>query len=151
MLPDDFADMIERLGHPRPAPPARIDLLRALDLAAVTDLTETNPDAGRVLHLVYLMLEGDQEIDWVAGYAALEVIEQDLSTRDIDGQALGWWTRTERGNFRATANSAEVLGFRARHGKRSGLTEPRMTSKDASWFVRRVTALWLTYHLGTTS
>jgi hypothetical protein len=90
------------------------------------------------------MLEGDDEIDWVAGYSALEVIEQDLKSRSLDGPQLGWWTAKERDNFTATANSVEALGFHARHGKRFGLEEARMTSKDAGWFVRRVTASWLT-------
>jgi hypothetical protein len=93
------------------------------------------------------MLEGDEEIDWVAGYAALEIIKQDLQRREMDGRALRWWTRRELDNFKATANSPEVLGVRARHGKDSGVTKARMTSKQAAWFVRRVTAFWLTYLL----
>jgi hypothetical protein len=96
--------------------------------------------ARALLHLVDRMLEGDEEIDWVAAYSALEVIEQDLRSRGLDGQALGWWTKKERYDFKATANSVEVLGYRARHGKQSGLTEARMTSKEASFFVRR--AAW---------
>jgi len=51
------------------------------------------------------------------------------------------------GNFRATANSVEVLGEHARHGKPFGLTEARMTSTGASWLVRRAAALWLTWRL----
>jgi hypothetical protein len=145
MLPEDFADMVERLGHARPAPPAGLEAINALDGAAVTALAETNPDVGRVLHLVDLMLEGDDEIDWVAGYSALEAIEHDLASRQMNGQDLGWWTNTERDNFRATANSVEVLGVRARHGRPSGLTQARMTAKEASWFVRRVAAHWVTH------
>jgi hypothetical protein len=147
MLPEGFADMVERIGLPRPLMPAGLEVINALDCAAVTALAETNPDIGRVLHLVDLMLEGDEEIDWVAGYSALEIIEQDLASRKLNGVALGWWTKAEHQNFTATANSVEVLGFRARHGKRFGLTEARMTTREASWFVRRVAAYWLTYLL----
>ncbi len=111
-------------------------------------LAEAHADVARVLHLLDLMLVGNEEIDWVAGYAALEIIEQDLRARGVDGHALGWWTKAERQRFKATANSPEALGYRARHGKRSGLAEARMTAKGASWFVRRATAHWLTY-LGT--
>ena len=68
---------------------------------------------------------------------------QDLRSRGLDGQALGWWTKKERNDFTATANSVEVLDVRARHGRRFGLIEARMTSKDASWFVRRAAALWV--------
>jgi hypothetical protein len=147
MLPEDFADMVERLGHPRPALPAGLDVINSLGGEAVTTLAATNPEVARVLHLVVLMLKGDDEIDWVAGYSALEVIEQDLRGRGLDGQALGWWTKKERNDFTATANSVEVLDFRARHGRRFGLAEARMTSKEASWFVRRAAALWVTHLL----
>jgi hypothetical protein len=79
MLPEDFADLVEQFGFQRPGLPFGIEIVNALDLAAVTSLAETNPDVGRVLHLVALMLEGDGEINWVAGYAALETITHDLA------------------------------------------------------------------------
>lgn len=91
------------------------------------------------------MLVGDEQIDWGAGYSALEAIEHDLTDRGGDGRALGWWTRSERDGFKATANSAEALGVAARHGRPGGVPKPRMSPKDASWYVRRVTAHWLTY------
>lgn len=147
MLPEDLADMVEQLGHPRPALPAGIEVVNALDFAAVRELAETNPEVGRALHLVDLMLEDDEDLDWVAAYSALEVVEQDLASRQMNGVVLGWWTKAERNRFTATANSVEVLGSRARHGKRSGLTEARMTTKEADWFVRRVTAHWVTHLL----
>jgi hypothetical protein len=145
MLPEDYADMVERLGHPRPPLPEGLDVVNALEFEPVMTLAEDHPDVARVLHLIDLMLVGDEEIDWVAGYAAMEIIEQDLGARAVDGHALGWWSNAERARFKATANSPEALGTRARHGKRSGLTEARMTSKDAGWLVRRVAAHWLTY------
>jgi hypothetical protein len=144
MQPRDFADMVERLGNARPALPVGLDIIEALDGPAVTKLAESNPLVGRVLHLVELMLEGDEQIDWVAGYSALEVLEHDLRTRKVDGHARGWWTNTERQDFRKTANSAEALGVLARHGKPGGVPEPHMNYSKASWYVRRVTAHWLT-------
>ncbi|MEK6327613.1 MAG: hypothetical protein AABM66_08860 [Actinomycetota bacterium] len=110
MLPEDFADMVERPGHPRPKLPAGIEVVNALELAPVMELAEAHPDVGRVLHLIDLMLVGDEEIDWVAGYAALEIIDQDLRARGVDGHARGWWTKAERTRFNATANSPEALG-----------------------------------------
>lgn len=92
------------------------------------------------------MLEGDTEIDWGAAYSALEAVEHDLQRRCVDGRALGWWTRSERENFKATANSAEALGVAARHGT-GGVSEPRMSFTEAAWYIRRVTAHWLTYLL----
>jgi hypothetical protein len=141
---EDFANMVERLGEPRPEPPAGLDVINALEAEAVTTLAATNPEVARVLHLVDLMLAGDEEIDWVAAYAALEVIEQDLANRQVDGQALGRWTGAERGRFTGTANSAALLGFRARHGRLGDPPKKSMTSKEASWFIRRVAALWVT-------
>ena len=139
--------MVERLGFPRPPLPVGLDVIEALGGAAVTALAESNPVVGRVLHLVELMLEGDEQIDWVAGYSAMEIIEHDLRARDVDGHACGWWTNSERENFRKTANSAEALGVRARHGKPGGVAEPHMSYGEASWYVRRVTGHWLTHLL----
>ncbi len=143
MLPEDFADMVERLGHERPQLPKGVEIVDALDCAASMKLAETNPDAMRTIRLVYLMLQGDDEIDWAAGYAALEIVEHDLIRQGSSGQDLGWWTKNEIRNFKATANSPEALGISARHGKPSGLAEARMTTKEASWFVRRVVVQWL--------
>jgi hypothetical protein len=142
--PRELADMMEALGQPRPPLPAGLDVIEALDAAAVAKLAGSNPVVGRVLHLVELMLEGDTQIDWGAAYSALEAIEHDLHDRGVDGRALGWWTTQERKDFRATANSAEALGVLARHGKPGGVEEPRMSYADASWYVRRVVAYWLT-------
>lgn len=151
MEPEDFADMVERLGHPRPPLPTGLEVIRALNGSDVTALVETNPEVGRVLHLVDLMLRDDEDIDWVAAYSALEIIEQDLRARGESGPDLGWWTKAERNDFTATANSVEVLGVRARHGKRFGLTEARMTTKHASWFIRRAAAHWVTHLQGETA
>jgi hypothetical protein len=144
---EQFADMVEQLGYSRPEKPVGLDAIDALDGEAVVALAEANPAVARVLRLVELMLMGDDEIDWVAGYSALETIEQDLADRGLNARELGCWSRSERRRFDATANSPEVLGTRARHGKRSGLTEARMTSNDASWLVRRAAALWLKHRL----
>ena len=139
----EFADMVQRLGHARPPLPTSLEVIEALDAAAVTELADSNPVVGRVLHLVELMLEGDARIDWGAAYSALEAVEHDLHDRGVDGRALGWWTRREREDFKPTANSVEALGVAARHGV-GGAPEPRMSYGDASWYVRRVTAHWLT-------
>jgi hypothetical protein len=143
LLPEDFAELIEGMGHGRPEPPVGWDDIKALDLDRLLDVAEHHPDVARALHLVDLMLRGDDEIDWVAAYSALEVIEQDLGARGLNGQDLGYWSARERARFRATANSPEVLGFRSRHGKSSGVTEARMSASEASWLVRRATARWL--------
>jgi hypothetical protein len=147
LQPREFADMVERMGHPRPPLPTGLDVIEGLDAGRVTDLAGSNPVVGRILHLVVLMLEGDAQIDWGAAYSALEAIEQDLHERGVDGRALGWWSRSERDDFKATANSAEALGVEARHGRLGGVPEPRMSYSDASWYVRRVTAYWLTHLL----
>jgi hypothetical protein len=145
MQPREFADMVENLGFPRPALPTGLEVIEALDGGAVAKLAESNPVVSRVVHLVELMLEGDDQIDWGAAYSALEAVEHDLHSRGVDGRARGWWTRSEREDFKATANSAEALGVAARHGTPGGVPTPRMSPKDASWYVRRVTAYWLTH------
>jgi hypothetical protein len=149
MLPEDYADMVERLGHPRPPMPKGLEIVNGIDFVASMQLAESTPDVARAVHLVDLMLDGDEEIDWIAGYAAIEVIEHDLRGRSLDGRQLGWWSKKEIGDFKATANSPEVLGFSARHGAPTGLREARMTTKEANWFVRRVVATWSTHLLRT--
>jgi hypothetical protein len=147
LQPRERADMMEKLGHPRPPLPAGLEVIEALDAGAVAKLAESNAVVSRVVHLVELMLEADAQIDWGAAYSALETIEYDLHSRGVDGRARGWWTRGEREDFKATANSAEALGVASRHGRPGGVPEPRMSDTDASWYVRRVTAHWLTYLL----
>lgn len=147
LLPEDWVAMADERGIPKARLPIGMEVLSILDGEAVTMLAATDRSVALVLRLVDEMLAGDEEIDWAAAYSALEVMEQDLHDRGLDGQKLGWWTAKERGNFRATANSVEVLGEHARHGKPFGLTEGRMTSMDASWLVRRAAALWLTWRL----
>jgi hypothetical protein len=144
MEPHEFADMVERQGHRRPALPSGWDLVGSMELDSVLATAERHPDVVRVLRLIKLMLVGDDDIDWAVAYAALEIIEHDLHRRGVDGRALGWWSKAERTNFRATANSPEAIGIRARHGKPSGLSEPRITPWEANWFVRRVVARWIT-------
>lgn len=145
--PKEFADLVESLGYERPPLPDGLDHIDGLDLDAALETTGTNPAAGRVVQLIDLMLK-DEEFNWSAAYAALETIEHELREQDVDGRMLGWWTRGERSDFRATANSPEALGIRARHGKPTGPSEARMSSHDANWLVRRVAALWLSSSYG---
>ncbi|HEX5988699.1 MAG TPA: hypothetical protein VFY75_00610 [Solirubrobacterales bacterium] len=145
--PKEFADLVESLGYERPPLPDGLDHIDGLDLDAALETTEMNPAAGRVVQLIDLMLK-DEEFNWSAAYAALETIEHELREQGVDGRKLGWWTRGERSDFRATANSPEALGVRARHGRPTGLSEARMSSHDANWFVRRVAALWLSSSYG---
>jgi hypothetical protein len=73
------------------------EALSVLDGEAVTMLAATDHSIALVLRLVDEMLAGDEEIDWGAAYSALEIIEQDLHERGMNGQDLGWWTAKERG------------------------------------------------------
>lgn len=146
MLPEDFTDMVARLGYPRPELPDGVEDVNALSLEEVTALAGTNPEIARVPHLVELMLVGDDDIDWAAGYSALEVIEQDTVRRGASGQDLGWWTENERRRFTQMANSVEAVGIRSRHqGRRFDPPRRPLSPKEGSWFVRRVTARWLAW------
>jgi hypothetical protein len=142
--PRDFADTVERFGFERPDLPDGVEIVESLDFAALMKRAGQKPEAIRVLHLIDRMLHANDQIDWAAGYAAVETVEHDLRSRELDGRDLGWWTKSEMNDFKATANSPEVLGALARHGKPSRLTELRMTPQKANWFVRRIVVLWLT-------
>lgn len=148
ILPEDYADMVERLGQPRPTLPNGVEMVNGLDVAAAIELASAHPGVIRAVHLIDLMLAGDEEIDWAAGYAALEIVEHDLHDRGLDGHELGWWAKRKRGDFRATANSPEAIGYSARHGAlRSAVKERRMTAKEAQWFVQGIVAAWITHLL----
>jgi len=111
--PEEFADLVERLGQPRPPLPLGLDTIQALDGADVTGLAAEFPVVAHVLHLVDLMLRDDRDLDWVAAYSAFEAINHDLRNRELDGVEQGWWARSERSDFTGTANSVEALGARA--------------------------------------
>jgi hypothetical protein len=148
MLPEDFADLVEGLGRPRPDLPDGVEDVNALDLAIVTALSDDDPEVARVLRLVELMLEGDDDIDWAAGYSALEVIDQYARRQGADGQALGWWTGNEFDRFTRMANSVEAVGIRSRHqGRRFSAPKRLLSPKEGSWFVRRVAARWISWLL----
>jgi hypothetical protein len=139
-----LADTVERFGFERPDLPDGVEIVESLDFAALMERAEQKPEAIRALHLIDLMLHANDQIDWAAGYAAVETVEYDLRSQGLDGRDLGWWTKSEMSDFKATANSVEVLGSLARHGRPFGLTELRMTPQKANWFVRRIVVQWLT-------
>lgn len=145
MDPRDYADMVEEQGYPRPEVPRQVELVEQLDYQAASEIADEVPAVGRALHLVRLMLVGDEDIDWGAAYSALETVEHDLSERGLDARDLGWHSAREREDFTATANSVEVLGARARHGKPFGLTKPRTSAKKAGWYVRGLVAQWIAF------
>ncbi len=43
LTPEEFADMMERLGHPRPAPPEGIEYINALNLTEVSGTDRSEP------------------------------------------------------------------------------------------------------------
>jgi len=145
---EEFSDYMVTLGQPRPAPPFGLDDIEALDLEAVADLADQDADVARVLRLVDLMLVGDEDIDWSAAYSALEAIDADTRSRGADPD---WYSKAQRKRFNQTANSIDAVGDRSRHGVPHQPPSKPMTFVEASWFVRGVTARWLTWRLSRPS
>jgi len=142
--PDEFGDLMERLGRKRPNLPKGLEDVNALDPTVVVDLAAHQPEVARVLHFVELMLAGDEEIDWAAGYAALEVIEQSAKDQGVSGHELGWWTQPENKRFRQMANSFEAAGIKSRHpGQRYRAPTVPMSPKEGAWFVRAAVSRWI--------
>jgi hypothetical protein len=52
IVPEDFADLVEGVGHPRPTLPEGIDVVNALEFPPVVALAEAHPDVARVLHRI---------------------------------------------------------------------------------------------------
>lgn len=149
--PEEFGDMMERLGFERPSLPDGLNEIRALDVSRVLELAEARPEVARVLRLIELTHVGDGQIDWVAGYATLEIIEQSAYDHEVNGELLGWWAPTDRQRFRQTANSFEAVGMLSRHpGRRYQAPKEPMSPKDGSWFVRAVAARWIAWLLDNT-
>jgi hypothetical protein len=146
LSPEEFADMVERLGHPRPEPPRGLEHIRALRGGQVVALASVNSSVAHALKLVDRMLVGDEQIDWAAAYSAMETIDEDLRSHCLGGRDLGWWTRKERTRFDRTANSVHILGSRSRHSRRRVQPPPDpMRSTEASWFVRAAVARWIAW------
>lgn len=147
--PEEFSDLVERLGTERPTLPNGLSDIRALDARRVLDLTETRPEIARVLRLIDLMLVPDGQIEWAAGYATLEVIEQSARDYGVDGESLGWWEPTARQRFRQMANSFEAVGIQSRHpGLRNRAPKKLMAPNDGAWFVRAVATRWINWLSG---
>ena len=142
LTPQEFGDLVEQLGHPRPAPPFGYAEVEALDVAQVTELADGDSIVARVLRLVDLMLVGDEDIDWSAAYAALETIEADAGDARRD-----WYSTAQRRRFTGTANSVEAVGDQSRHGRHHDAPGDPMSPSQASWFIRGITARWLAWRL----
>jgi hypothetical protein len=140
---EDFVLLAEGMGLERPPKPKGLEQIEGVDFDAALATAEENPAAARAIQLVDLMLRDVDQINWSAAYAALEIVQHELRRHGVKGHRLEWWTKGELNDFTATANSPEVLGVAARHGRPSGLSEARMSANAASWFIRRVVALWL--------
>jgi hypothetical protein len=148
LVPEEYADMMERLGFERPRPPDGLDDVNALHPTAVVQLAENHPEVARVLRLIELMLLGDDQIDWAAGYAALEVIEQCARDRGVNAHALAWWVRKDNERFRQMANSFEAVGIKSRHpGRRYRAPKEAMSPAEGAWFVRAGAARWIAWLL----
>lgn len=142
LTPQEFGEMVERLGHARPALPFGHAEVEALDVARATELADGDATVARVLRLIDLMLVGDEDIDWSAAYAALEAIETDAG--DTRGD---WYSTAQRRRFTGTANSIEAVGDESRHGRPYDAPSDPMSSLQASWFIRGITARWLAWRL----
>lgn len=140
---DEFVLFSELLGLGPPTKPQGLEHVEGVDLERALKTAQINPAAARAVRLVDLMLRNGDEFNWPAAYAAMEIVESELRAQGVDGQGLGWWSRSEMRRFTGTANSPEVLGVAARHGKSQGLPPKPMTASDANWFIRGIVARWL--------
>jgi hypothetical protein len=148
MPPEEYADLMERLGRPRPDSPPGIDDINTLDLSTVAALSTKHPQVARVLRHVELMLVGDDQIDWAAGYSALELIEKDTHRHGVSGRQLGLWTRKELQQFNQMANSFEAVGTRSRHpGLDNKPPKKLLSPKEGAWIVRRAAARRIAWRL----
>ena len=145
MLPEDFADMVERFGHRRPELPDGIHDVNALDLGKITALADENPDVARVLRLVELMLDGDDDIAtgrrdtrrWRSSSrtpnVAVRAAKRLAGGRRTSADASCRWRTASKPS--AYAHVTRVVSTIRRR--------KRLTPKETGWFVRRVAARWL--------
>jgi hypothetical protein len=110
----------------------------------------------RVINLIFqdsnvekvLRLHGSPE-SWATLYKIFEVIEGDVGRLILD---LKWITKAQKTSFTQTAQSPQVIGDEARHGrqKQEPPKEP-MTLQQASDLITRMTHQWIDYKLSQPS
>lgn len=66
----------------------------------------------KVQELIELRDNGDS---WANLYRIYEYIQANVETDDNIIEQ-GWWSESEKGLFKRTANSSEAIGYEARHG-----------------------------------
>lgn len=143
-----YAKQYRREVGVEPERPEALDAVGALDPSHAQDVGQRHPTVARGLQLLTRAFrDSDEGFDWVAGYAALEVVDDLLRVDHQDGEELGLWNKDERSAFTTTANSPLVLGLRSRHGRLtkadgSPHRPPRewMNDYEGAWFIRGVYA-----------
>ena len=108
------------------------------------DLAKGNKDVEGALRLL-----GTVELDWVALYKLVELVEHDVAGGTKGGAKMirekGWATKPEQSAFGAAADRPDVSGDAARHARIGGPPPKRaaMTLVEARQFVHRLVRSWL--------
>lgn len=92
-----------------------------------------------------LRMYGSRDASWDNLFKIYEVVEQDVGSRKIvEG---GWASGHELERFSRTANSVDVVGDDARHGRRMGDPPKKpMSLGEAQALVNRILQGWLEQH-----
>jgi len=76
------------------------------------EYTQLALEDDKVQELIELRDNGDS---WANLYRIYEYIQANVETDDNIIEQ-GWWSESEKGLFKRTANSSEAIGYEARHG-----------------------------------
>jgi hypothetical protein len=76
------------------------------------EYTQWALEDNKVQELIQLRDNGDR---WANLYRIYEYIQANIET-DNNIVEQGWWSESEKGLFKQTANSSEAIGYEARHG-----------------------------------
>ena len=102
---------------------------------------------GTVRELIELRNNGNH---WVNLYRIYEYIQDNIESEDniVD---QGWWSDSEKGLFKRTANSPEAIGHEARHAVNEGYPAPPdpMDHTEAKSLINHLISNWLRHRIET--
>jgi hypothetical protein len=115
----------------RPADPAPSFLKKALEHVVVERA---------------LKLRDEDNLDWVALFRLVEVIESDIPMNEMT--AKGWISKNRIRLFKQTANSQKAIGDQARHGKDTCVPPPKpIKLSEARRLVDDLLKKWLSWKM----
>jgi len=103
-------------------------------------LASANENVADVLRLL-----ASDDLDWMALYKVVEIIESDVGGGEEAIRRQGWATKAQQKAFGTSANHQEASGDSARHARMLGTPNHTMTLAEGRTFVHGLVQKWLSW------